>query len=165
MAGKVPGKNHKQPSPERQHLGLNCVLLIRKTINLAAASLVGCVFFLLSFSFNIRDATTMIHVMSLDAISLSPQGKERLLSVSMTSETVGRGTAVSKEVWFLKLKFRCLLHSCERARAPDLQPFPPLPSRKGRRLRPPESCPETPVRVEALKVPVSSFLLSPHPTL
>ena len=45
VARKVPGKNHKQPSPERQHLGLNCVLLIRKTINLAAASLVGCVFF------------------------------------------------------------------------------------------------------------------------
>lgn len=44
----------------------------------------------------------MIHVMSLDSISLSPQGKERLLSVSMTSETAGRGIAVSKEGWFLK---------------------------------------------------------------
>ena len=57
----------------------------------------------------------MIHVMSLDSISLSPHGKKRLLSVSMTSETVGRGTAASKEVWFLKLKFRCLLHRRERA--------------------------------------------------
>lgn len=78
----------------------------------------------------------MIHVMSLDSISLSPQGKKRLLSVSMTSETVGRGTEASKEVWFLKLKFRCLLHRCERA-WPQLS-NPPLPSSPGkaRRLRP-----------------------------